>query len=762
MTDVRVAAIQRTRVSPHRALRGLITPAVLVLLAGCPLELEFHNPLDPKVHPEHLDGHIDDDALFDAILETGEDHLKEIKTLEASDSGIKSLEGIGYLPELEVLDVSDNEIANLSPLRQVGTLRNVDVGGNPLEEGLDALTELDELKWVDLTGTGIPEDEFDELKDELPEDAEILPEAPDDLDDREDPVQEMEGLDTDRIEDDDLEAAILNTGEDHVDDVEELEATDQDIRDLGGIEQLENLKELDLAGNRVSDVTPLAQMDLENLYLQDNNVSDVTPLAELDSLYTVNLEGNDASEVNLQLLAQRFEEEPEITDRDGEAIEVGDSGDLPQDPDEADGVFHTVWNTEEGGAASDDDQIALPLVYEDDGYQGRYDFMVDWGDGEDPFYISGEAYPDDPGLIYSYETPQEEVDVKIWGEIEGFSFGGTGSRRGGDENKLVEIEEWGPLAFGNAGEYFSGAENLTITAADTDDTPDLSGTEDMSSAFEGAHELDGIPNIGDWDMTAVTDASSMFRHAWSFDEDLGDWADDNGPFGEEDDINLESMFRGARAFEGGGLEDWDVSGVTDMTSMFLDAEEFDGDIGDWEVGQVTEMDRMFEGADSFDGDLSGWDVSGVTDMSSMFEGAQSFGDDDGEIEDWDVSKVKNMNRMFKGAQSSPEALAGDDGEGGIADWDVGSLKSAQEMFAGEDEYEGNVDLNENDTNNELYDDLLKGWAALGDEENGLQEEVEFHAGDSEYTDEAKHAQETLTDEYDWDITDAGYADDPND
>ena len=43
------------------------------------------------------------------------------------------------------------------------------------------------------------------------------------------------------------------------------------------------------------------------------------------------------------------------------------------------------------------------------------------------------------------------------------------------------------------------------------------------------------------------------------------------------------------------------------------------------------------------GNISGWDVSNVTDMSSMFYGCTYFNQD---ISNWDVSKVKYKIDMF--------------------------------------------------------------------------------------------------------------------
>merc|ERR1719201_2825862 len=74
----------------------------------------------------------------------------------------------------------------------------------------------------------------------------------------------------------------------------------------------------------------------------------------------------------------------------------------------------------------------------------------------------------------------------------------------------------------------------------------------------------------------------------------------------------------------GPIATWDVSRVTDMSSLFRDATSFRGDISKWDVSRVTDMSYMFNDASSFNGDISNWDVSTVSDMDYMFIGATSF------------------------------------------------------------------------------------------------------------------------------------------
>src|SRR5690606_14229660 len=78
--------------------------------------------------------------------------------------------------------------------------------------------------------------------------------------------------------------------------------------------------------------------------------------------------------------------------------------------------------------------------------------------------------------------------------------------------------------------------------------------------------------------------------------------------------DLRYLFFKARSRHIKGIESWDVYSVTDMSSMFKGAKSFNGDISNWDTSSVTDMSCMFYGAENFNGDISKWDVSSVEDM----------------------------------------------------------------------------------------------------------------------------------------------------
>ena len=78
----------------------------------------------------------------------------------------------------------------------------------------------------------------------------------------------------------------------------ELWADFRDITDLRGIEFAINLTHLDLFGNTISDISPLASLtNLRELFLEENSISDISPLASLTKLTWLALDNNNISNI---------------------------------------------------------------------------------------------------------------------------------------------------------------------------------------------------------------------------------------------------------------------------------------------------------------------------------------------------------------------------------------------------------------------------------------------------------------------------------
>ena len=191
----------------------------------------------------------------------------------------------------------------------------------------------------------------------------------------------------------------------------------------------------------------------------------------------------------------------------------------------------------------------------------------------------------------------------------------------------------------------------------------------MASAFAGAsnmiYEATDAP-----DLSGVTDMNSMFSGARTFDGDLSGW-DVSGV------TDMANMFLDTRAFDG-DISGWNVSSVTDMSYMFHRATAFDQDLNNWNVSSVTNMSNMFRSASDFNRDLNNWNVSSVTDMSRMFQNAHDFNDD---ISSWNVSKVTDMSRMFQNAH---------DFNDDISSWNVSKVTDMSRMFQDAAAFNGDI------------------------------------------------------------------------
>ena len=134
------------------------------------------------------------------------------------------------------------------------------------------------------------------------------------------------------------------------------------------------------------------------------------------------------------------------------------------------------------------------------------------------------------------------------------------------------------------------------------------------------------------------------------------------------------MFAYASAFNS-NISGWDVSSVTDMSSMFIEATSFDQDISSWNVSSVTNMSSMFYAATSFNQNLNDWNISSVTNMSSMFYNALAFNQP---LYKWAIGNpnqtVTNMNSMFVVNNGATASFNQD-----ISNWNIQYITSNDQL-----------------------------------------------------------------------------------
>ena len=191
------------------------------------------------------------------------------------------------------------------------------------------------------------------------------------------------------------------------------------------------------------------------------------------------------------------------------------------------------------------------------------------------------------------------------------------------------------------------------------------GTKDQ--AFEA---LKTYGPINDWNVSAVTDMSSLFSGKTTFNYDISNWNVGNV-------TDMSGMFNGATSFNQ-PLNNWNVGKVTNMANMFYGATSFNQPLNNWNVGKVTNMNSMFRYCSVFNQNINSWDVSKVTNIGVMFGQCPSFNQP---LDEWDVGNVTQMDHVFYGATIFNQE---------IGNWDVSNALTIHALFSGAFGFDRNI------------------------------------------------------------------------
>jgi surface protein len=227
---------------------------------------------------------------------------------------------------------------------------------------------------------------------------------------------------------------------------------------------------------------------------------------------------------------------------------------------------------------------------------------------------------------------------------------------------IKSIEHWGTNSWTSMNSAFEGCSNIVNNA---DDVPDLSGVTDMSSMFKVG--IDGselgkgtATNWNSWDTSKVTNMSSLFYQAKNFNKDIGNWNT-----AKVTDMNR--LFFSAIKFNQ-DISNWNTGEVTDMQSMFGSARLFNQNIGTWNTAKVTNMKFMFFRANNFNGTIDSWNTASVTTMEFMFREAYVFNQS---LNSWNTATVTTMEQMFYLAKVFNKD---------IGSWDTSAVTTMAGMF----------------------------------------------------------------------------------
>ena len=222
--------------------------------------------------------------------------------------------------------------------------------------------------------------------------------------------------------------------------------------------------------------------------------------------------------------------------------------------------FITTWRT-----TTTNETITIPTS------GGGYNYDISTSDGQTFTSVSGNQ-------AITFATAGD-YDVSISGDFPRINI-----NNGIDKDKLIDIKQWGNIAWTNFVSAFSGCSNLVGSFTDA---PNLANVTNFESSFRNCSSFSA--NLSTWDVSNVTNFSAAF------------------------------LIFGATAPSTpvSGLGSWDMSSATNIGSMLRNQTNYNEDLSSWDVSNCTNMTNTFFGSTSFDQNLSSWDIVNVASFTNF-------------------------------------------------------------------------------------------------------------------------------------------------
>ena len=222
--------------------------------------------------------------------------------------------------------------------------------------------------------------------------------------------------------------------------------------------------------------------------------------------------------------------------------------------------FITTWRT-----TTTNETITIPTT------GSGYNYDISASDGQTFTSVSGNQ-------AITFATAGD-YDVSISGDFPRIYI-----NNGVDKDKLIDIKQWGNIVWSSFFRAFSGCSNLVGSFTDA---PNLANVTNFQDSFKNCSSFSA--NLSSWDVSNVTNFNSAF------------------------------IIFGATAPSTpvSGLDSWDTSSATDISSMLRNQPNYNEDLSSWNVSNVVTMGNVFFGSTSFDQNLSSWDIANVTNFSNF-------------------------------------------------------------------------------------------------------------------------------------------------
>jgi internalin A len=193
-------------------------------------------------------------------------NLKQLKHLALRANEIEDVTPLIKMDNLDSLDLSNNKITNVAPLTEMKNVTSLFLAGNQIED-VTPLAKMEQVDYLNVANNKI---------------SNVAP------------LSKLKNV------------TYLSLAGNQIEDItplytlplKDLVLTRNKVKDLSGINQLNQLQELWIGKNEIKDVTPLSKMtQLKVLNLPNNEIKDITPLSSLVNLQKLDLEANYISDL---------------------------------------------------------------------------------------------------------------------------------------------------------------------------------------------------------------------------------------------------------------------------------------------------------------------------------------------------------------------------------------------------------------------------------------------------------------------------------
>ena len=291
---------------------------------------------------------------------------------------------------------------------------------------------------------------------------------------------------------------------------------------------------------------------------------------------------------------------------------------------------------------------------------------------------SNSASPFVSGKGYGYGADVTEVQiigVETWDVSECINFS---SMFKGAKITSLDLSNWDTSKAASMNQLFNGCTSLTSV--------NMSGWQfnndcSISSMFNSTSNLKTIIGHENWDLSNVKDCGLLFYNSGIEELNVTNWnmsgkGSTNGVFqnsklsnliGSENLINstwssLPSIFNGCTSLTTLDVSNWDISNVTEMTSLFCNCTNLQTIKGleNWNTSSVYSIVDMFKNCKALSDfpNIQNWNLSNCAQFDGLFYGAGCGGTF---RPNWNLANIGNgysygINGMFRDLKSTETTI----------------------------------------------------------------------------------------------------------